>query len=90
MVNIQMSIHFTANRQQIIFLNLLWKPKKSSEKDECVKVVVRCRPMDEKEVRDKYERVVNIDGSRGVVSVKKQGSEEPDKEFTFDAVYDWK
>jgi hypothetical protein len=46
--------------------------------------------MDEKEVRDKYERVVNIDGGRGVVSVKKPGSDEPDKEFTFDAVYDWK
>lgn len=36
---------------------LIFKPKlKPSTSAECVKVVVRCRPLDEKEIRDGHER----------------------------------
>jgi hypothetical protein len=59
-------------------------------KDEAVKVVVRCRPMEKKEIDGKFERVVEMDGKRGAVKVKKSGSNEEPKEFTYDAVYDWK
>ena len=74
-----------------IFLFLL-KPKKiaAASKDECVRVVIRCRPMEQKEKDGNYERVVDMDSQRGLVSVKKPGSKEEVKEFSFDAVYDWK
>ncbi|XP_046857510.1 kinesin-II 95 kDa subunit-like [Xenia sp. Carnegie-2017] len=57
---------------------------------ESVKVIIRCRPMNQKEVSEGFERVVELDIKRGHVLLKnlaKQG--EPPKEFTFDAVYDW-
>ncbi|KMQ96969.1 kinesin-like protein kif3b protein [Lasius niger] len=52
-----------------------WKKKgtmKSSANTEviatqCVKVVVRCRPMDEREIARSYSRVVDVIPSRGVV-----------------------
>lgn len=62
---------------------------------ECVKVVVRCRPMTEKEIRDGHERILDMNPSRGVVELsqlsKNQISESSStrKGFTFDAVYDW-
>lgn len=58
--------------------------------DECVKVVVRCRPMHEKEVANGYDQVVDMDTSRGVVDIKNPKAEttEPPKSFTFDSVYD--
>ena len=36
---------------------------------ECVKVVVRCRPMTEKEIRDGHIRIVEMDTVRGVVEL---------------------
>ena len=46
--------------------------------------------MNEKETRDNYERVIDMDSNRGVVVVRKPNSNEVAKEFTFDSVYDWK
>lgn len=77
-----------------------WKKKsmmKSSPNTEvvatqCVKVVVRCRPMDEREIARNYCRVVDVIPSRGVVEVRHprdDPSSETVKVFTFDAVYDW-
>ncbi|KAF6029688.1 KIF3C [Bugula neritina] len=64
--------------------------KKSSKSAECVRVIIRCRPMSEKETKDGHERVVDMDTKRGVVSIRnpKDPSAAP-KEFTFDSVYDW-
>ncbi|KAJ7413394.1 putative Polycomb group protein ASXL1 [Willisornis vidua] len=63
------------------------KPKSS----ESVRVVVRCRPMNSKELTASYEKVVNVDVKLGQVSVKnpRATSHELPKTFTFDAVYDW-
>lgn len=55
-----------------------------------MKVVVRCRPMNEKETAQGHQRVVEMNVKRGVVEVTnpKAPSEQP-KKFTFDSVYDW-
>nr|AIN36848.1 KIF3B [Eriocheir sinensis] len=58
---------------------------------EAVKVVVRCRPMNEQETANQHERVVDMDVDRGVVELRniKAADTDPRKTFTFDAVYDW-
>lgn len=59
---------------------------------QCVQVVVRCRPIDEKEVSRGYTRVVDVFPSRGVVEIRHprdDPSSDNVKVFTFDAVYDW-
>ncbi|CAF1223039.1 unnamed protein product [Adineta ricciae] len=68
----------------------------SKGKDESVRVVVRCRPMSEKEQESGCERVVNIDGQRRQISIRKPTSEisqrstgDDGHNFFFDAVYDW-
>ncbi|KZC12367.1 PREDICTED: kinesin-like protein KIF3B [Dufourea novaeangliae] len=75
-----------------------WKRKnmKSNATSEvvtqCVQVVVRCRPMDEKELTRGYTRVVDVFPSRGVVEIRHprdDPSSDNVKVFTFDAVYDW-
>eukprot|EP00164_Ancoracysta_twista_P001307 GFYU01001710.1.p1 GENE.GFYU01001710.1~~GFYU01001710.1.p1 ORF type:complete len:837 (-),score=324.28 GFYU01001710.1:210-2720(-) len=64
------------------------KPKRN---DECVRVVVRCRPLSKKEVEDNRNRVVDMDTGVGSISVRnpKADMKEPPKTFTFDSVYDW-
>uniref|UniRef100_A0A061QII0 Kinesin-like protein kif3b n=1 Tax=Tetraselmis sp. GSL018 TaxID=582737 RepID=A0A061QII0_9CHLO len=59
--------------------------------DECVKVVVRCRPMNEKEIQEGRQRIVDMDLELGQVSLRnpKLDTREPPKAFTFDQVYDW-
>lgn len=60
---------------------------------QCVQVVVRCRPMDEKETARGYVRVVDVIPSRGVVEIRHprdDPSTDNVKVFTFDAVYDWR
>lgn len=52
-------------------------------------MVVRCRPMDKKEIAENYERIVEMDTRRGSIAIKKSDLAEK-KEFTYDAVYDWK
>ncbi|CAB1428266.1 unnamed protein product [Pleuronectes platessa] len=63
-----------------------------SKSPETVKVVVRCRPMNEKEQANKFERVVSVDVKLGQIVVRNpreaSASESP-KVFTFDSVYDW-
>uniref|UniRef100_A0A3B4A980 Kinesin-like protein n=1 Tax=Periophthalmus magnuspinnatus TaxID=409849 RepID=A0A3B4A980_9GOBI len=59
---------------------------------ETVKVVVRCRPMNEKERAAKYERVVSVDVKLGQIIVKNPrdvANHDVPKIFTFDSVYDW-
>ncbi|XP_012267487.1 kinesin-like protein KIF3B [Athalia rosae] len=59
---------------------------------QCVQVVVRCRPMDEKESARGHTRVVDVVPSRGVVEIRnprEDQSRDNVKVFTFDAVYDW-
>uniref|UniRef100_A0A1A8FJL4 Kinesin-like protein n=4 Tax=Nothobranchius korthausae TaxID=1143690 RepID=A0A1A8FJL4_9TELE len=61
-----------------------------SKSSESVKVVVRCRPMNEKERAAGFERMVSVDVKLGQIVVRspRDASELP-KIFTFDSVYDW-
>ncbi|KAJ8370742.1 hypothetical protein SKAU_G00107700 [Synaphobranchus kaupii] len=61
-----------------------------SKSSESVKVVVRCRPMNEKEKAANFQRVVSVDVKLGQVAVKnpRGTSHEHPKVFTFDSVYD--
>uniref|UniRef100_A0A672RJP8 Kinesin-like protein n=1 Tax=Sinocyclocheilus grahami TaxID=75366 RepID=A0A672RJP8_SINGR len=63
-----------------------------SKSSESVKVVVRCRPMNEKERAANFQRVVSVDVKFGQVAVRNPrsaSSHEHPKVFTFDSVYDW-
>jgi uncharacterized coiled-coil protein SlyX len=60
--------------------------------NESVQVIVRCRPMCEKEKQADCTRVVNVYSNRGVIEVenpKARSENERNKIFTYDAVYDW-
>ncbi|XP_071391266.1 kinesin-like protein KIF3B [Centroberyx affinis] len=62
-----------------------------SKSSESVKVVVRCRPMNEKERVAKFDRVVSVDVKLGQIIVRnprEASSHEHPKVFTFDSVYD--
>lgn len=64
--------------------------KMASANAECVKVVVRCRPLSSKEVDDGRQRIVDMDLKSGQISIKNpKGGAEPPKIFSFDKVYDW-
>jgi kinesin family protein 3/17 len=56
---------------------------------EAVKVVVRCRPLNKKELREKRDDVIKIDKDLGQISIKPAKDSPPDetKTFTFNAVY---
>ncbi|GFU18479.1 kinesin-like protein KIF3B [Nephila pilipes] len=58
----------------------------TKSKLETVKVVVRCRPMSEKELAGGYHKIMKINPDRGGVEV--QTNKASSKYFTFDAVYD--
>uniref|UniRef100_A0A1A7YVA3 Kinesin-like protein n=1 Tax=Iconisemion striatum TaxID=60296 RepID=A0A1A7YVA3_9TELE len=60
-----------------------------SKSSESVKVVVRCRPMNEKERAAGFERMVSVNVKLGQIIVRspRDASELP-KIFTFDSVYD--
>nr|XP_023030388.1 kinesin-like protein Klp68D [Leptinotarsa decemlineata] len=68
--------------------------KYSMEKNinnESVQVVVRCRPLSEKEIEAKCTSVVKMYSSRGVIEVenpKARSENEKKKIFTYDSVYD--
>ena len=57
---------------------------------ETVKVIVRCRPVNERESRLKCDVVVRMDQKLLQVQLMKPGSDQqtPPKQFTFDRVYD--
>lgn len=60
-------------------------------KNECVQVVVRCRPMSKKEqASGEYKQIVDVFPSRGVVEIQQPNdtNRENRKMFTYDAVYD--
>lgn len=52
-------------------------------------MVVRCRPMNEKEVGSGCGLAVNVDESRGIITVKNRNARtgEPPKQFTYDRVF---
>ncbi|XP_049878663.1 kinesin-like protein Klp68D isoform X2 [Pectinophora gossypiella] len=54
--------------------------------NECVKVVVRCRPLSEKERNEGFDEVVQVWPERGTVQVLNPKGQ--DKLFTYDAAYD--
>uniref|UniRef100_A0A8C5QDN8 Kinesin-like protein n=1 Tax=Leptobrachium leishanense TaxID=445787 RepID=A0A8C5QDN8_9ANUR len=55
---------------------------------ECVKVVVRCRPMNERERDLTCHAVITMDSSRGQCFIRKpEAPEETPKQFTFDGAY---
>ncbi|XP_054834209.1 kinesin-like protein KIF3A isoform X1 [Eublepharis macularius] len=65
-------------------INKLEKPDNSDN----VKVVVRCRPFNEREKVMCYKMAVNVDEMRGTITVHKtDSSNEPPKTFTFDTVF---
>eukprot|EP00967_Tisochrysis_lutea_P006487 scaffold7704_cov26-Tisochrysis_lutea.AAC.2 len=57
--------------------------------NECVRVVVRCRPLNSTERNDNRGVIVEMDKRTGtvVLSAGTKGSNEPPKTFTFDAVF---
>ncbi|XP_077466910.1 kinesin-like protein KIF3B [Stigmatopora argus] len=64
-----------------------------SKSSATVKVVVRCRPMNEKELAAKFESVVSVDVKFGQIIVRnprEASAGELPKVFTFDSVYDSK
>ncbi|XP_063622553.1 kinesin-like protein Klp68D isoform X2 [Cydia splendana] len=54
--------------------------------NECVKVVVRCRPLSNREKNEGHDEVVQVWPERGAVQVLNPKGQ--DKLFTYDAVYD--
>mmetsp|Transcript_68132 Transcript_68132/g.163501 ORF Transcript_68132/g.163501 Transcript_68132/m.163501 type:complete len:793 (-) Transcript_68132:202-2580(-) len=58
-----------------------------SKQGECVKVVIRCRPMSQQEQIDGRENIVEFDSAQGVARLRRPGTRDY-KDFTFDAVYD--
>ncbi|XP_030428322.1 kinesin-like protein KIF3A isoform X2 [Gopherus evgoodei] len=66
------------------------KSEKPDKPESCdnVKVVVRCRPFNEREKVMCYKMAVNVDEMRGTITVHKtDSSNEPPKTFTFDTVF---
>lgn len=61
----------------------------NDDKQESVKVIVRCRPMDRKEIDAGYESCVSVDESKGCVEVKltKKGFVGDSVVYTFDTAY---
>ncbi|XP_074069370.1 kinesin-like protein KIF3A isoform X6 [Macrotis lagotis] len=68
----------------------LHRINKSEKPESCdnVKVVVRCRPFNEREKAMCYKLSVSVDEMRGTITVHKtDSSNEPPKTFTFDTVF---
>uniref|UniRef100_A0A1L8E5K3 Kinesin-like protein n=1 Tax=Nyssomyia neivai TaxID=330878 RepID=A0A1L8E5K3_9DIPT len=63
--------------------------KSAGVKNECVQVVVRCRPLSNKEENGNYQKVVEVFPARGVVEIQnpQETTKENRKMFTYDAVY---
>lgn len=59
-----------------------------SNKTETIRVIIRCRPLSEQEVKDGREVAVKMIYKTGEVVIQKPGEDIP-KVFTFDSVYDW-
>ncbi|XP_071786480.1 kinesin-II 85 kDa subunit-like [Asterias amurensis] len=61
----------------------------NNKADDNVRVVVRCRPLNDKEVGQGFKSIVNVDEMRGTLQVKNPSAPrgEPPKSFTFDTVF---
>uniref|UniRef100_A0A1I7WAK4 Kinesin-like protein n=1 Tax=Heterorhabditis bacteriophora TaxID=37862 RepID=A0A1I7WAK4_HETBA len=60
-----------------------------SNKQESVRVIVRCRPLSENEIAQGYHSIVVMHPERGLIELKNvKDPGEPTKDFTFDAIYD--
>lgn len=73
-----------------IFFCLYLQINKAEKPESCdnVKVVVRCRPLNEREKVMGNKMAVNVDEIRGTIAVHKVDSmNEPPKTFTFDTVF---
>lgn len=63
-------------------------PCRGAMASESVKVVVRCRPMNQRELELNCQAVVTVDSARGQCFIQNPGaSDEPPKQFTFDGAY---
>ncbi|XP_072040133.1 kinesin-II 85 kDa subunit-like [Amphiura filiformis] len=64
-------------------------PSDKSRTDDCVRVVVRCRPLNEKEKGQGFKSIAMIDEVRGQVQITNPNAPkgEPPKTFTFDTVF---
>jgi len=61
-----------------------------SKKSENVKVVVRCRPLNDKEVKNNHESIVKMDVKMGQIEIgNPKSTGDPPRSFTFDSIYDW-
>ena len=60
-----------------------------SEKSESVRVVVRCRPLGQKEISEQRECVVNVDMKNCTIAICNPNNVKEIKSFTFDHTYDW-
>ena len=63
--------------------------ERGENQKETVKVVIRCRPLSQKEMTAGHEVVVKMNTNRGEVMVHKPASDEAPKQFTFDMTFDW-
>ncbi len=57
--------------------------------DECIQVVVRCRPLSRKEKEENRSPIVDIDGAAKQIAIKNpEIPDEQPKSFTFDGTFD--
>ncbi|CRK95795.1 CLUMA_CG009252, isoform A [Clunio marinus] len=65
------------------------KAKNAAIRNECVQVIVRCRPLSNKEKAGAYQQVVEVYPNRGVIEILNptETTRENKKMFTYDAVY---
>lgn len=62
---------------------------KGKSDNECIQVVVRCRPINEKEIEEKRETIINIDCDLGQVDIQNPAMpNETPKAYTFDGAFD--
>ena len=60
--------------------------------DECVRVMVRCRPMNRKETENGSRNVIEVDKQVNqiiIMSADEQDDNNANRVFTFDSVYGW-
>ncbi|CAM9948136.1 unnamed protein product, partial [Ectocarpus sp. 8 AP-2014] len=64
-------------------------PTSEPKSDECVKVVVRIRPLSRKELQDGHKAIAEAKEDRGEIVVRnpRADAREPPKSFFFDAVF---
>ena len=63
-------------------------PHRGAMASESVKVVVRCRPMNQREWELNCQPVVTVDSARGQCFIQNPGAvDQPPKQFTFDGAY---